>query len=422
MICLEYTVRNSTPDNLYLKAYTKMKRLFILISISFIVMTSFAAPLLPVNMKLLMQLRDKYKNGNIEAVKTVELYKINVQKFIQAEAPSVTKKKVLPPTNDKRDYVSLSRYWWPDSTKKDGLPYIRHDGKVNPEIRLYPDFDNSNKLDEAVKALSMLYYITGEEIYAENAARYLRTWFTDRKTGMNPNMVFSQFIPGRTSLRGTGLLDGRHMARAVCFSQLLDGSASWTSADKKALMKWTKAYCYWYENSTQGQKEHQANNNHGIWYDLTHMLLHAYLGETDSVKSIICNDLMLKLDTQIAKDGSLPQELSRTLSLHYSTFVMEALTEISYVARLVDINIWAMHTTSGTSASKCLEFLFPYYIKPLTWPYQQISPFDVNRTAVILYEAGLALDNKSYMSRAFQIGIASKDRKSDLLPYYILRK
>jgi len=46
---------------------------------------------------------------------------------------SVTNKEKLPPSGDKHDYASYSRYWWPDPNKADGLPYIRRDGETNPD-------------------------------------------------------------------------------------------------------------------------------------------------------------------------------------------------------------------------------------------------------------------------------------------------
>ena len=45
------------------------------------------------------------------------------------------KHTLLPPSGNKHDYFSLSPYWWPDSTKPDGLPYVRHDGVTNPESK-----------------------------------------------------------------------------------------------------------------------------------------------------------------------------------------------------------------------------------------------------------------------------------------------
>jgi len=46
---------------------------------------------------------------------------------------SVTDKQKVAPSGDKHDYASYGRYWWPDSSKPNGLPYIRRDGKTNPD-------------------------------------------------------------------------------------------------------------------------------------------------------------------------------------------------------------------------------------------------------------------------------------------------
>ena len=48
------------------------------------------------------------------------------------KATSVVEKTLTPATGNKHDYLSLSPYYWPDPTKPNGLPYIIHDGIVNP--------------------------------------------------------------------------------------------------------------------------------------------------------------------------------------------------------------------------------------------------------------------------------------------------
>ena len=45
----------------------------------------------------------------------------------EAKVYSVMDKKQLPPSGDKHDYMSTGPYWWPDTTKPDGLPYIKKD-------------------------------------------------------------------------------------------------------------------------------------------------------------------------------------------------------------------------------------------------------------------------------------------------------
>ena len=66
---------------------------------------------------------------------------------------SVTQKHRTPPSGDKHDYMSLAPYWWPDTTKRDGLPFIRRDGDVNPESRLDTDSPRFGQMSDAVEAL-----------------------------------------------------------------------------------------------------------------------------------------------------------------------------------------------------------------------------------------------------------------------------
>ena len=86
-----------------------------------------AAPLGPFNATLLEQLKNDYQKGEKEVTRYIELQEKVAEKYIKMTPLSVTAKKKLPPSKDPRDYMTLSPYWWPDSTKIDGLPYIRKD-------------------------------------------------------------------------------------------------------------------------------------------------------------------------------------------------------------------------------------------------------------------------------------------------------
>jgi hypothetical protein len=47
---------------------------------------------------------------------------------------------------DAHNYVSLARYFWPDPSSPNGLPYIRVDGQVNPEIHNAPDYKSFRQM------------------------------------------------------------------------------------------------------------------------------------------------------------------------------------------------------------------------------------------------------------------------------------
>ena len=50
---------------------------------------------------------------------------------------SVMDKQFLPVSGNKHDYMSQAPYFWYDSTKPNGLPYMRKDGVRNPENSFY---------------------------------------------------------------------------------------------------------------------------------------------------------------------------------------------------------------------------------------------------------------------------------------------
>ncbi|MDE6858033.1 MAG: alginate lyase family protein, partial [Alistipes sp.] len=162
--------------------------------------------------------------GDARAVEAVAALRDAAAEYLAMEPVSVVDKEILPPSGDRRDYMTLSPYWWPDPSREDGLPYIRRDGERNPEVYDYPERVNSGRLGDAAQVLSVLYASTGEERYAAKCAELLRVWFLDPERGMNPNMTYAQLIPGRTAVRGTGIIDSRRFCRAFSAAALLRGS------------------------------------------------------------------------------------------------------------------------------------------------------------------------------------------------------
>ncbi|MDH6310527.1 hypothetical protein M2451_003383 [Dysgonomonas sp. PFB1-18] len=94
---------------------------------------------------------------------------------------SVTYKKSVAPSGSKHDYVSLSRYWWPNPDKNDRMPYIFKDGQSNPELNEY-DRNLLGTMCGAVNTLALAYFYSNDERYAAKAIELVRTWFLDEKT------------------------------------------------------------------------------------------------------------------------------------------------------------------------------------------------------------------------------------------------
>jgi hypothetical protein len=94
---------------------------------------------------------------------------------------------------------------------------VQRDGLRNPEA------DDTTRYDagllrcmvEDIEWLALAYFFTDDQSYAEHTADLLRAWFISPETRMNPNFRFAQIIPGRAEVRGTGIIESRHLTRVV---------------------------------------------------------------------------------------------------------------------------------------------------------------------------------------------------------------
>lgn len=352
----------------------------------------------------LARLKEAYAAGEPQAAEAVAALLPEAERYLKMEPVDVTAKRKVPPSGDPRDYMTLSPYWWPDPAKSDGLPYIRRDGERNPEVYDYPERVNAGVVGDATRTLALLYAVTGEERYAAKAADWIRRWFLDPERGMNPNMTYAQLIPGRTAVRGTGIIDSRRFCYALSAAALLRGSAAWSDADEAGLRAWMTEFLRWLEESENGRKEIRSANNHGLWYDAIRLMTVAWLGDRERAREIAEHSMAPRLAGQIAADGSLPLELERTLSLHYSTFALEAVALAGELTADTGYSIWSYVSPEGRSLEQAVNYLEPYYRNPEAWPHRQIKPFDRDRGARILRAAGLALGREDWVRTAREIG------------------
>ncbi|WP_186368563.1 alginate lyase family protein, partial [Yersinia bercovieri] len=72
-------------------------------------------------------------------------------------------KNLLAASGDKHDYYSFPPYWWPDPSKKDGMPYLRKDGETNPDANSdATDKKRMNSFSDDVYYLALAYSFTGK--------------------------------------------------------------------------------------------------------------------------------------------------------------------------------------------------------------------------------------------------------------------
>ena len=325
--------------------------------------------------------------------------------------PSVMEKPKTPPSGDLHDYFSLAPYFWPDPARSNGLPYVRHDGKVNPETRgPVSDRARLRLMADTVETLALAYYFTGREAYARNAARFLRAWFLEPATRMNPNLNYAQGVPGRNEGRGAGIIEGQPIAEAADAAGLLSGSKAWSGADDAALRAWLSKYLDWLLTSPNGTQEAAARNNHGTYYDVQTMRLGLVLGKREMATRIAEAAKQKRIAMQITPEGQQPRELERTASLSYSRINLEALFLLATLAEHVGVDLWHYTTGDGRSLRKALDFLLPFAdIPPKQWPYEQIKKDDPAEFAAVLRQAARAYADPRYEAQLMKLpGVSSK--------------
>ncbi len=312
---------------------------------------------------------------------------------------SVVDKFATPPSGDKHDFMSMAPYFWPDSSKKDGLPYIQRDGERNPEIYSFTDQDYlSRTLDES-QLLAITYFITGDAKYAMKAADRIRVWFLNEKTRMNPNMNHAQFVRGKNEGRGTGLIQTKDLHKVLDAIVILRNSKEWTRTDDQNIHKWFEEYFTWLTTHQYGIDESKRENNHGTWYDVQAASIALFLGKEEFAKTLLETAKEKRVASQIANDGRLPNELRRTRSWHYSCMNLSAFMHLALLGEHVHVDLWNYQSKQGGSIRKALDYLLPFISDSSKWGYKQITPFHTESESVwFLHIAEKKYDKKRYSS------------------------
>ncbi|HWI93061.1 MAG TPA: alginate lyase family protein [Flavisolibacter sp.] len=361
----------------------------------------------------LVQVKLKLEQKDSVTLKLVDALKKKADALLSMKPVSIMDKAFTPPSGNKHDYMSQAPYFWYDSSKANGLPYIRRDGEHNPEIKKITDHTYFSNLENATKTLSLAWYLTSEEKYANKASALLHYWFFDAATKMNPNLEYAQGIPGITNGRGIGIIESRSLTGIADAAALLAGAPSWTTNDRKQLRDWYKEYLHWMLTSKNGKEEHYWKNNHGTWFYVQAIDFALFTDDKNTALQLV-NESKKRLDSQLTKEGKFPLELERTNGLGYSTFVTSAWFQVATLAEKIGVDPWHYKTTSGASLQTAVDWIMPYALKEKKWTYQQISPYNSKDFYPLLLQAAEKFHDEIYLKKANEVS-GEKDVMVELL-------
>jgi hypothetical protein len=335
----------------------------------------------------LAAVKQQLQKGDPALQQALKILLSDADKALQHGPYSVVYKSKTPPGGSKHDYMSVGPYWWPDSSKADGLPYIRKDGQVNPERFNIRDAEYYTALCRDVYTLGLAWFYTGRRAYSAKAVQQLRTWFLADSTRMNPDLNYGQAIPGITQGRGIGLIDTRNLTKLIDGVQLLKASPDLGAADYRGLQEWYRQFLQWMRTSSIGLDEADEHNNHGTWYDVQTVSIALFTGQPQLAREILQLQTMPRIESQLKEDGSQPHELARTLSWNYSSMNLKGFFELALLAENVRIDLWRYQTPGGKSLQKAFAWMLPFAAGEKEWEYKQIKSLDYTTYVELAVEA-----------------------------------
>ncbi len=343
----------------------------------------------------LVLVKQRIEAGEEAAVAALDKLKRKAERRLKEGPYSVTFNDHVPPSGDKRDYLSQAPYWWPDPARPDGLPYIRRDGRINPDSNGGDD-GQLGRMSDAVWQLALAWHLAGDRRYADHAAKFLRVWYLDPQTRMKPRMAYGQFVPGRSTGRAEGLIEGRMMLQVLDAAGLLAGSEAWSAADERELKQWFRQFLDWMRESERGDDERAADNNHGTWYDAQAAAYALFVGDERVAGRVLDRAKQRRFIEAFDKRGRPIHELERTKSLDYAMFHLDGLMHLALLGERADLHLWQAHFSHGRGLPKAVEWLAPFAAGKKEWPHKQIQPVKEQRIAILFRRAAVAYKSDEY--------------------------
>lgn len=340
--------------------------------------------------------RTEFKGGHSGLDAPLENLTSLANEALQVEPYSVIDKPAQPGTSP-HDYVSLATYYWPNPERPDGLPYVRRDGRENPELKQY-DLPKLEGLIKDVVTLAIVAVFKDAEEYAAKAVQLLRAWFVDPRTRMRPHLKRGQFIPGHGKKgRNFAIIETRALANELVPAVELLHEHGWIeSEDYGSLQAWFASYLRWLRWSRFGRVERGQVNNHGTSHFVQEAAFAKFVGRRNLSRRILTRARESLISRQIDPSGKQPHELKRNISMSYSCFNLSLFFDLADIGGELGVDYWGYQTEDGRGLRLALDWLIPFWTREQPWRYEQIKDYPWQRIFHLLRRAALGFADKGY--------------------------
>jgi hypothetical protein len=319
-------------------------------------------------------------------------------RYLEEDPRTITAARSARSAGGPHDFFSEGDYWWPDPKNPDG-PYVQRDGMTNPD-NFVEHRRALMRLSVQVPALAAAFRLTGDGRYALHAGRHLRAWFVDAETRMAPHLRYAQAIHGITTGRAQGVIDTLHLVEVARAIEVLDQSPALSLAERDDVRGWFREYLRWLTTDENALAERDAKNNHATCWLLQVAAFAHLVGDEKEMAAARERFKTVIVPSQVAADGSFPEELRRTKPYGYSLFNLEALAGVAQTLSTQDDNLWTFEGLEGRGLRKAMAYMVPYIRDKNTWPKAPDVMYDAEwpmRQASLLF-GGLALAQPEYVA------------------------
>jgi hypothetical protein len=160
--------------------------------------------------------------------------------------------------------------------------------------------------------LTAAYLITKDTKYAKAAQRWLKEFFLDEETFMEPSLLYTQAILGDCTGRGIGIIDTLHLAEVPVTAGILWENGVLDKDIHEGLKNWFSKYLNWLCTHEYGLSEMNYTNNHSVCWHVQAASFARFTENNDILKLCVEHYKNVILPGQMAIDGSFPLEIART--------------------------------------------------------------------------------------------------------------
>lgn len=292
-------------------------------------------------------------------------------------------------------YTSFAAYYHPDPSSSTGFPYIRKDGIRNIELDAMSDRKYFQAFCNTLTHLSLTYYITKNEIYAQKAVELIRGFFVLESTRMNPDLTYSGLVVGDSMndlrIRGA-IIDTNKLSIVTDLITLLQPSQYWTAELQSYMETWFDTLASWFKTSERGVL--QSSYSHNIKTSYVNQLCSylCFCGKSNEARTYLENNVYSLLSAQINSEGNQILEMDRAINKHYSNFNLTLLFTLAKICKSLGLDIYNYMDNNGQgSMQKAAHYLSYYYLNPSEWSWSSEANDPVStkawvKDAVVVYD------------------------------------